>query len=428
MQADPLRTVMELTLAHGGIAPIRLGPLQGWVVSEPALIAEVLTRHQARYNRQTRVYQSMADFLGKGILTTEGEDWRIHRRIVQPAFRPRRLERFAEDIVALTREHLDGWRDGQELDACDEMMRLTLKIVSQVLLGTKTEAYATAIGEAVDAGQRYSEKRISRLFLVPQSIPTPDNRAFAKAVETLDRIAYRIIDERKQSGERGDDAVSMLLDARYEDGTEVARERIRNELITLLAAGHETTANALSWTLMRLSQHPDVARKMAEEVERVLAGRDPTYEDLGKLEYVRWVFDEAMRLHPPVTMTGRMAIEAHTLGGQSIDAGDLVLISPYVTHRRPDLWENPEGFDPDRWGRQGKLPHYHFWPFGGGTRKCVGEAFAYLEAILVLAMVAQRFELHLLPHPIVPMPRITLGLAHGLRMKVRGREGSSESP
>lgn len=428
MRADPLRTLMSLALAEGGMAPIQIGPMRGYLLSEPELVAEVLVTGRERYTRKTQVYEAMAEFFGRSILTSEGEDWRVHRRIVQPAFHKRRLASFASSIARITREALDGWEGRREpLDASDAMMRLTLKVVSEVLLGTETDEEASAIGEAIDGAQRYLERSIAGIGSVPRWIPTPRNLSYRKTVATLDRVAYAIIDERQRSGERGDDAVSMLLDARYEDGSPLPRERIRNEVLTLLGAGHETTANALSWTLMRLSQHPQVARKLEAEIDEVLGGRAPTFEDLPELTYTRWVFDEAMRLHPPAWATGRLAKVPHRLGGRPLEPGQLLLISPYVTHRRPDLWDNPEGFDPERWealGARGALPPFTYYPFGGGTRKCVGEAFAYLEATLVLAMIAQRYRLALLPgEPVVPAPQITLGMKTGLWMNVGERPG-----
>lgn len=424
LRRDPLRLVTCLAAEHGGMAPIQIGPIPGYVVSEPELVSEVFVGKHKHYTRKTRVYGAMTEFLGHGILTTEGEDWRVHRRIVQPAFHKHRLASFTDSIVRISAESMQSWRG--ELDVSDAMMRLTLRIVSEVLLGTKTDRDAADIGHAVDEAQRYVEAVMAEVVPTPRVLPTPRNRAFRRALATLDRVAYGIIDARRRSGEVGEDAVSMLLEARYEDGRPLSRERIRNELVTLLAAGHETTANALSWTLMRLSAHPDVARRVVAEVDAVLGDRAPSFDDLGRLVLTRRVFDEALRLHPPAWITGRLVAEPHELGGRSMKPGTMVLLSPYVTHRRPDLWENPEGFDPDRWEKltaRGALPPFTFYPFGGGTRKCVGEAFAYLEATLVLAMIAQRFRLELLPgRPIVPAPQITLGLASGLWMKVVPRE------
>jgi len=382
----------------------------------------VLVRHKSRYTRKTLVYETMAEFLGEGIFTTEGEDWRIHRRIVQPAFHRKRLASFAGAIVELTEAELEDWQG--ELDISARMMRLTLRVVSDVLLGARTDRHATAIDHAVDVAQRYTEAVILAADQLPAWVPTRRRRRFKSAISTLDEVAHSIIAERRASGERGDDVVSMLLEARYDDGSPLPTKRIRDELITLLVAGHETTSNALSWTLMRLSQHPGVARRLRAEVDDVLGGRQPTYDDLPKLIYTRWVLDEAMRLHPPAWTTGRIALEVHELGGHRVTVDDLVLISFYMLHRNPAVWTNPEGFDPERWSalsKKGALPACAFIPFGAGTRKCVGEAFAYLEAVLVLAMIAQRFELHLTGRPIVPSPQITLGLAEGLWMRVVAR-------
>ncbi len=429
MRADALRFYSALQKEHGGVAPARVGPLEALVVSDPEVANDVLVKHQNRYTRKTLVYEAMAEFLGRGILTTEGDDWRTHRRIVQPAFHRKRLASFTDAIVELTDTQLRSWRG--EIDVSAEMMKLTLRVVSDVLLGTRTDEDADAIGHAIDLAQRYVESVIVGAVELPEWIPTPRRRAFKRAVETLDRVANGIIEERRRSGERGDDVTSMLLDARYDDGSELSQKRIRDELITLLVAGHETTSNALSWTLMRLSQHPAVARKLQAEVDDVLGQRKPTFEDLPKLRYTRWVLDEAMRLHPPAWTTGRLALEDHDLGGHPMAKGDLVLISFYLLHRNPEVWSNPEGFDPDRWealSKPGALPKGAFMPFGAGTRKCVGESFAYLEAVVILAMLTQRHQLYLSGRPIEPSPQITLGLGSGLWMHVKPRATASGRP
>lgn len=427
MRRDPLGLITRLADEHGGMAPLSIGPLSGYLVSEPELVGEVLVSKQKHYTRQTRVYRAMGRFLGQGILTTEGEDWRVHRRIVQPAFSKQRLTSFADAIARIGAETLPRWQG--QLDVGDAMMQLTLRIVSEVLLGARTDRDAVEIGEAIDGAQRYVEAVMAQVVETPVFVPTARNRAFRRALGTLDRVAYGIIDRKRAEG-LGNDVVSMLLEARYEDGQPLSRERIRNELITLLAAGHETTANALSWTLMRLSMHPDVARRLVSEVDSVLGDRLPTFEDLPKLVLTRRVFDESMRLHPPVWITGRLVAEEHELGGRTMTPGTMVILAPYVTHRRPDLWENPEGFDPDRWealSARGALRPFVYYPFGGGTRKCVGEGFAYLEATLLLAMIAQRLRLELVPgRAIVPAPQITLGMASGLWMKAVPREARVE--
>jgi len=422
MRDDPLGTMMRLAREQGGLARIQFGPRRVWLLSDPALIEDVLVRNPKRYHRRTPVYRAMYKFMGPSILTVDGEDWRKHRRIVQPAFHKRRLESFAETITTIADSHLARWSG--ELDVADAMMRLTLKVVSDTLLGTETDAHSTEIGHHTAHAQRYAEEAMQQIFRLPKSIRTPRQRAADRTVAHLDRLAYDLIDAHANTPTGGDDAVSMLLEARYEDGSPLPRERIRNELVTLIVAGHETTSNALSWTLMRLSQHPAVARRLRAEIDEVLGSRTPTFDDLPKLRYARCVFDEAMRLHPPVWATSRIANERHELGRETIDEHEMLVISPYVTHRRPELWDNPEGFDPERWrtlGQTGALAPLTFFPFGGGARKCVGEAFAYLEAILILAMIMQRLDLHLTGRPIVPATQITLGFASGLWMKASAR-------
>ena len=421
MRSDPLRLLTELERAHGDVAPIRLGPMRGFVVSAPELVGEVLVSKRQLYTRKTRVYEALSLFLGPSILTTEGEDWRVHRRIVQPAFHKERLSSFAADIVRSTEAALDGWSG--EVEMSEAMTRLTLRIVSETLLGTRTDRIAAEVGATVESAQRWVETVLSSMVVSPPWLPTPRNLARVRVQARLDRIAEELIAERSDA--RGSDAVSMLLDARYEDGTALSPKRIRNELVTLLAAGHETTASALAWTLLELGQHPVVARRLEAEVDEGLGGRPPTFDDLRALPYTRWVLDESMRLHPPAWTTGRIVLEPHTLGDQALRPGQMLLISPYVTQRREDLWERPLVFDPARWealSARGALRPFTFFPFGGGTRKCVGEAFAYLEATLVLAMIAQRFSLELVEgQRVEPLPRITLGLSPGLRMRARPR-------
>lgn len=421
MQRDPLQLITRLAREHGGMAPLHLGPIRGYVVSDPALLEEVFRSNAKRYTRITRVYEAMAVFLGRGILTTEGEHWRKHRRIVQPAFHRRRLKSFAQDIVRFTRESMDNWTG--EFDAREAMMHLTLRIVSETLLGVRTGRDAQAIGDAIDAGQRYAEAAIGAYVELPRFVPTPRNRLIRRANAVMDDIAFRLIAEKRRNP--SDDVLSMLIESRDEDGNPLPDRQIRDELLTLLGAGHETTANGLAWTIMYLSKHPDVMRTLQAEVDEVLGGREPEFEDVAKLTYTRWVLDESLRLSPPAWTTGRISIVDHELGGERMPPGTITLLSPYVTHRRPDLWDNPEGFDPDRWehlSKPGALPPFAFFPFGGGPRKCVGEAFAYLESTLVLAMIAQHRTFDLVPgHPIVPNPQITLGLKHGLRVRAHER-------
>lgn len=422
LQADPLRFLDRLAEQHAEIASIGMGPLRGHVVISPDLVGEVLREKGERYGRGTRVYKAMTGFLGYGILTSEGEHWRKHRRIVQPGFHPRRLQAFAETMTRVTSEGVDGW--GDEIELREAMMRITLGIVGETLFGTQTGAIAEDVGRAVDAAQRYAEKVIGSIVVEPDFVPTRRNRDFQRHVARLDVLLYDLIDARMRSSARGDDVLSMLVDARDEDGKPISRKQIRDEVATLLAAGHETTANALVWTFYRLSRHPEAGRKLRRELDEVLGGRVPTFADVPQLVQTARVLDESMRLHPPVWLTGRMAMEDHALGGHPIRKGDLLLISPWINHRHPRFWTDPEGFDPDRWAEleKGARHPFQYYPFGGGPRKCVGAGFARMEGILALATIAQRVQLELVPgQRVEALPQITLGVRDPLRMAVRKR-------
>lgn len=430
MAQDPLGLVLRLG-QQGEVVPLRLGTVRAHLVASAAGSEAVLRSQAKHYSRQTRVWSVLRMFLGDSILLTEGPQWKSQRRVVNPAFHRRRLMAFADTMRTETDAMLAGWRDGQSLDVADAMMHLTLRIVSQTLFGTTTEADAKVIASAVDRGQRYAEASMSGLNLVPVQVPTPRNRAFLRAIADLDRVALRLIQTRREeleAGGAGDDVLTMLLEARTEDGEPLPEKQVRDEVITLLSAGHETTANALAWTFYRLSRHPEVLRTLTAQIDEALGGEAPTPETISRVPYARWVFDEALRVHPPAWITGRLVKEPHTLVGVAMRPGDVALVSPYVVHRQARYFANPEGFDPARWetlSQPKALPPFAFFPFGGGPRKCIGEAFAYLEALLVLIRVLQRFELELVPgHPVVPAPQITLGLAEGLRMTLRSRAKS----
>lgn len=356
--------------------------------------------------------------------------------MIQPAFHRRRLEALSGEVVDVIDQHLRSWtattsKGDQVFDARDAMMHLTLELASSILVGARTKRDAEALGAAVDSGQQYVQRMLPFPWLA--SFSPLNRRLMAPTRKTLDKIAFRLIRTRREELKRDlnakhNDALSMLLDARYEDGSPMPDQQIRDEMMTLLVAGHETTSNAVSWTLWYLAKHPEVRRQLESEVDRVVGDRLPTFADMNALPFTRAVLDESMRLRPPVWVTGRVCTTAHDFGGVHFDVGQLVLISPWVVHRRADIYDNPNAFDPSRWDQiRGQLPPMAFLPFGGGARKCVGEAFAYLEAILMLVMITQRMRLELAPGNVVMEPQITLGFAKGLRMKVTPRPATARS-
>ena len=309
------------------------------------------------------------------------------------------------------------------------MMHLTLELASSILVGARTKRDAEALGAAVDDGQDFVQRLLPFLWLA--GLEALNKRLIAKTRRTLDEIAFRLIRERREELARNpdakhNDALGMLLEARYEDGLPMSDQQIRDEMMTLLVAGHETTSNAISWTLWYLAQHPEAQRELEAEVDRVLGSRVPTFADMKELTFTRAVLDESMRLRPPVWVTGRVCTRSHEFEGYRFEEGQLVLISPWVVHHRADIYKNPDRFDPWRWNRREEpLPTMGFFPFGGGARKCVGEAFAYLEAVLTLAMITQRMRLELASGEVTPEPQITLGFAEGLLMKVQLRSRAS---
>ncbi len=430
MMRNPLRFVDRIRW-QGNVVRFRAATPSG------TLIAHLLTRPEhAEYvlkdnivnYRKSGVYDRAALFVGNGLLTSSGEHWRRQRRIMQPAFGRRRIAGFADKMTSATERMLERWAEAAErgvaLDVAREMMRLALTIVGDTLLSTDFSAETDKVGRAVGYLLRYTGRRTTAVVSVPDSWPTPRNRRFRKELGVLDELVYGLIRERRLHGEHaGDDLLSMLMDARDEEtGEAMSDEQLRDEVMTILIAGHETTANALAWTWLLLAKHPQVRNRLREELGEVLGGRTPTFSDLPSLPYSRMVFLESIRLYPPVWMIARTANEDDEIGGYHIPRGSRIALSPYVIHRNPDIWERPEEFYPERFdsaagdGRS----RYAFLPFSAGPRNCIGQHFATMEAQLVIATVAQHYFLDLAPEQKVePEPSITLRPRKGLPMFLR---------
>jgi cytochrome P450 len=305
------------------------------------------------------------------------------------------------------------------------MMRLTLKIVSVALFSTDISADADRLGQAVRETFEHVSYRMNHAFSLPESVPTRRNRRFKQSLRLLDEMVFGLINRRRRTGEDKGDLLAMLLAARDEDtGEGMSNQQLRDEVMTLILAGHETTGAALSWTWYLLSQNPEARSKLQAELDNELNGRTPAFEDLDRLAYNRMVFAESMRLYPPAWGLPREAIGDDTLGGHHIPARSLVNLSQWVTHRHPDFWEKPEQFDPERFTpeRSEGRPRFAYFPFGAGARQCIGNNFALMEAQLALATLAQRFTLDLVPgHPVEPDPTFTLRARHGMMMRIKER-------
>ena len=426
---DRLRFVLEVAGTYGDVALYRVAHMRMYQVSSPEGVGRILHDNHRNYSKDVATFGTLKLFLGNGLFTSDGDFWRRQRRLAQPAFHRRRVAAFGGLMTDATLEMLDRWRpyadQGQPLDVGAEFSRLTMEVVTRALFSTSVEGDISTVGGAIATLLDDVTFRFTFPFYPPLSVPTPRNRRFLAARAALDEVVYGIISGRRRSPGEHDDLLALLMEARDEDtGEGMSDKQLRDEVITLFLAGHETTANALTWASYMLSTHVDVARRLQAEVNEALEGRIPMALDLPRLPYTRMVIDETLRLYPPAWITNRRAIEADTVCGYRIPADAMLSISPYVTHRDPALWENPEGFDPDRFSpeRAAGRPHYAYFPFGGGPRQCIGKGFALMEATLVLALLYQRCEMHLVPGRKVETEALaTLRPRNGMWMRAHPR-------
>jgi len=365
-------------------------------------------------------------FLGEGLLTSEGEHHRRQRRLAQPAFHRQRIVGYGAIMTDYAARARERWQNGATVDIAEEMNRLTLAIVGKTLFDADVEAESREIGEALTTILSLFNQVMLPYTGLLQKFPLPANRRFQRAAERLDATIYRMIQEHRAGGVDRGDLLSMLLAAQDEEGGGggMTDKQVRDEAMTIFLAGHETTANALAWTWYLLSQNPAVETKLHAELDRVLAGRLPNFHDLPQLRYTEMVLAESMRLFPPAWVIGRRALTDQPLGPYTIPANAIVICSQYVTHHNRRYFPEPFRFDPERWTPEAKarLPKFAYFPFGGGARICIGESFAWMEGILLLATLAQRWRMRLVPgHPVEPQPRITLRPKHGLRMTLERR-------
>jgi len=416
LRRDPLGFFTAQVREYGDAVRIRVGPAYATMLAHPDLVRYVLQDNARNYNKQTRGFAVLRELLGQGLLTSEGDFWLRQRRLAQPAFHRQRLAGFARTMVDATEDLAHALEphvaSGQPFDVAEDLTHLTLRIAGLTLFGTDVGGESRAVGDALGLVQTFANSHLTQLIQLPLALPLPSHRRFERAVGTLDRVVRAIIERRRREGGEHHDLLQMLMEARDEDTDErMSDTQLRDEVMTLLIAGHETTASALAWTVMLLSQNPEARRNLEAELARELSGRPPTVEDLPRLALTRRVVDESLRLYPPAWMLSRAAIQDDIVGGFRVPRGSYVLILPWVLHRHPKLWENPEVFDPDRFlpEREKERPRFTFFPFGGGPHQCIGNQFALMELVLVLATLLQRVRLDLAPgYSLVPAPAITL--------------------
>ena len=397
---------------YGDIVFLRFLGVPMCFVNRPEYIESVLVTQSGNFEK-SKDYRALRRVLGNGLLTSEGEFWRRQRKLVQPAFHQERIAAYAEVMAGYTERMLASWSDGQSLDIHAAMMRLTLDIVAKTLFDTDVSHEAEDVGAALDVLMGKFMRQAGFAFLLPSSIPIPTTSRLQRAVKQLDKVIYGIIHTRRSSGQMSGDLLSVLLQAQDDEGVGMTDRQLHDEIMTLFLAGHETTANALSWTWLLLGQNPGVEEKLAEELRRVLGGKPPTLADLPKLVYTDRVLRESMRLYPPVWIIGRRALAPFRLGDYELPADTNVMMSQLLMHHDARYFPDPERFDPDRWNpqdpRAASLPRFAYFPFGGGPRVCIGAGFAMMEAALLLATIAQRFQVHIAPGQKIEMlPSVTL--------------------
>jgi cytochrome P450 len=426
-QADRLNFLLNLSQKYGDIVHLRIRPFtHSYLLNNPDYIRYVLVDAPQKFEKGPAFKRATSKAIGTGLLTSEGDFHRRQRKLVQPAFHQQRIASYGRVMIEHTERMLDRWRPDLTLDIHREMMKLTLGIVSKTLFDADVSDEADEIGEAITVGLKAAEERTRALVTVPDWIPTAKNRQRHKADRLMSGIIMRFISDRRALGEDKGDLLSMLLMAVDEDdGGQMTNKQVRDEVTTLFIAGHETTANALTWTWYLLAQHPEVEAKLLAELNTVLSGCTPTVDDLARLPYTDMVIKEAMRLYPPAWVLARQAQEPITLGGYEIGRGSILLMSQYITQRDPRYFADPESFKPERFAPELEklLPRYAYFPFGGGPRICIGQSFAMMEARLLLAAMAQRYRLSLATeHPVALAPMVTLRPRHGITMRLALRE------
>lgn len=416
----PLEFFERCAREHGDIVQVRMLPWQTtYLLFHPDHIEQVL-RHDHRHFSKDRLTHQLSSILGKGLLTNEGEDWRKQRRLIQPGFQHEKVQQYAGIMVSLARRTAERWQPGERRDIHSDMMQLTLEIVAKALFDADVETDARAIAGSLNTILTFFENPVNwprfRYW-----IPTPGLLRFRKAVKCIDEVIYSLIENRRREGFSKDDLLSLLLQAQDEEGSTMSDQQLRDELITLLLAGHETTALALSYSFYLISQHPDVEGKLREEIREVLGDRPATMEDIARLTYAEQVIKESMRLYPPAWTLGREALEECEIGGFTFPKGAQFDLPQWIVHRDPRWHVQADQFIPERWGdeRTADLPRCAYYPFGDGPRVCVGNYFAMIEATLALVTLLQNHSLKLvMDKPLQLVPSVTLRPRDGILMEI----------
>jgi cytochrome P450 len=424
---NPLRFLQNLTLNYGDFVAFRIMNRQMFFANHPDYIRDVLVTQNSNFGKG-RALEKAKRILGSGLLTSEGEAHHRQRRLVLPAFHRQRIASYGTVMVEHASRMADDWQEGMPIDISHEMTRLTLGIVAKTLFDADVGKEADEIGEAMTVMLKMFHLLMYPFAEVLEKLPLPMVRRYERMRLRLDSTIYRIINERRKSGVDRHDLLSMLLLAQDEDdGQKMTDAQVRDEAMTLFLAGHETTANALSWTFYLLSQNPVAEANLHAELDEIIGSRAPTPEDIARLQYTEKVVSESMRLFPPAWGIGRRSLVDQMIGPYRVPADSIVLLSPFVTQRDPRFFSEPDQFRPERWTAEWKssLPPFSYFPFSGGPRRCIGEGFAWTEAILILATLSQRWRVRLDQSKTVePQALFTLRPRGGIRMRIERRQRS----
>jgi cytochrome P450 len=414
---------------YGDVVGLRYIHVPICLIIHPRDIEYVLITNAGNFTKSAD-YRALERVLGKGLLTNEGQSWQHQRSLIQPAFRREHILSYASVMTQATSQLLDSWRDGESRNLHEDMMALTLQIVARCLFGAEVAGVAERVGKAMQVVTDRFVADASQALLFPFDIPDFLAPARRRAIRDLDTIIEGFIRQRRASQQQHKDLLGTLLQVRDSSGRPMSDRQLRDEVMTLFLAGHETTAIALSWTCLLLAQYPSIEAELVKELSTVLSDREPTADDIPHLRYTEMALKESMRLYPAVWGIGRRAIADCDIGGYRVAAGTNIFIFQYLTQRDPRFFSNPEVFDPERWRedpiRAGKIPRFAYFPFGGGPRVCVGASFAMLEATLLLAMIERRFRLRLVPsRSVEPVASVTLRPKDGIHLTVHHRRSAS---
>nr|WSW62436.1 cytochrome P450 [Streptomyces sp. NBC_00998] len=432
LKSDSLGTYLRAQQQHGDVVRITAGPpglrAELYCVFSAEGAQQVLASESANFRKDNAFYQEIRDSFGNGLLTSQDEDYLRQRRLVQPLFTKRRVDGYAGAVAAETRAVVAGWEQapGGVVDVGEEMMQLALRAVARILFGTDVEATVDVVDRCFPVITDYVLRRGYSPANIPRTWPTPGNKRAAAAMDELYAVCDKIIAERRSGAAAGgEDLLSLLAAATSTDDGEFDAAELRDQVLVFLLAGHETTATSLAFSLHLLARHPEQQARAREEISRVLGDRTPQAADLDRLPYLTQVLKEAMRLYPAAPVIGRSSVAATEVGGRTIPAGSDVILAPWVTHRHPRYWPDPDRFDPDRFTPEAEAgrPRYAWFPFGGGPRACIGQHFSMLESVIALAMILRAYEFEAVDTDVPLSAGITLQADGPIRCRVRGAAG-----